>query len=92
MNIALETRLAKLPIEEIKGAIQKHIRPMAEELPDKRLKRVIEDMILGILGGETPVITEMARQNSKEDGESWAVAKTNISAVGKQAYRNERIL
>jgi hypothetical protein len=32
-------------------------------------------MVLGILGGETPVITEMARQNSKEDGESWAVAK-----------------
>ena len=32
-------------------------------------------MVLGILGGETPVITEIARQNSKEDGESWAVAK-----------------
>ena len=48
---------------------------MAERLPDKRLKRVIEDMVLGILGGETPVITEMARQNSKDDGESWAVAK-----------------
>lgn len=76
MNIALETMLAKiLPIEEIKGTIQKQIQPMTEQLPDKRLKRVIEEMVLGILGGETPVITEMARQNSKDDGESWAVAK-----------------
>jgi hypothetical protein len=48
---------------------------MTEKLPDKRLKRVIEDMVLGILGGETPVITEMARQNDKDDGECWAVAR-----------------
>jgi len=76
MNIALETKLGKLvPIQEIKATIQKHIRPMTEKLPDKRLGRVIEDMVLGVLGGETAVITEMARQNSKDDGESWAVAK-----------------
>ena len=75
MNIALEAMLAKLPIGEIKTTIQEHVRPMGKRLPDKRLERVVEDMVLGILGGETPVITEMARQNSKEDGESWAVAK-----------------
>jgi hypothetical protein len=75
MNIALEAILAKLPIGEIKTTIQEHIRPIGKRLPDKRLERVVEDMVLGILGGETPVITEMARQNSKEDGESWAVAK-----------------
>ena len=75
MNIALETILAKSPIGEIKGTIQEQIRPMGKRLPDKRLERVVEDMVLGILGGETPVITEMVRQNSKEDGESWAVAK-----------------
>jgi hypothetical protein len=76
MNIALETAIAKIiPIGEIKETIQKHIGPMAEQLPDKRLKRVMEDMVLGILGGGTPVITEIARQTSKDDGESWAVAK-----------------
>jgi hypothetical protein len=76
MNIALESTLAKiLPIGEIKATIEEHTGPMTEKLPDKRLKRVIEDMVLGILGGEKPVITEIARQNSKDDGESWAVAK-----------------
>jgi hypothetical protein len=76
MTIAPEMNLDKLlPIAEIKTSIQKHIQPMTEQLPDKRLKRVIEEMVLGILGGETPVITEMARQTSKDDGESWAVAK-----------------
>jgi len=75
MNIALEAILAKLPIGEIKATIQEHVQPMEKRLPDKRLKRVIEDMVLGILGGEKPVITEIARQNSKDEGESWAIAK-----------------
>jgi len=75
MTIALETILAKLPIEKIKATIREHIQPIVERLPDKRLGRVVEDMVLGVLGGETPVITEMARQNSKEEGENWAVAK-----------------
>lgn len=75
MNIALESILAKLPIEELKKTIQTHTQPIRSQLPDKRLERVIEDMVLGILGGETPVITEMARQSRKTEGESWAVAK-----------------
>lgn len=75
MNIALEAILAKLPIEAIKTSIRSHIRPLEQRLPDKRLGRVIEAMLLGILGGETPVITEIARGNSKAEGESWAMAK-----------------
>ena len=67
MNIALEAILAKLQIEEIKMILQEHIRPLKERLPDKRLGRVVEDMVLGILGGETPVITEIARQHRYVD-------------------------
>jgi len=32
-------------------------------------------MVLGILGGQTPLITGMARPNTKEAGETWVVAK-----------------
>jgi hypothetical protein len=91
MNIALETSLAKLPIEQIKEAIRKHIRPMAEQLPDKRLKRVLEDMVLGILGGEKPIITEIARQNSKDDGESWAVAKRMYRLVDNKQVQTSQL-
>jgi hypothetical protein len=75
LNITLEIILGKLPIAQIKGTIHKHIQPLTEMLPDKRMGSVIEVIILGILGGQTPVITGMARQNSKEEGESWATAK-----------------
>ncbi len=76
MNIAHEKSLAKsIPIQAIQATIQTHIQPVTERLPDKRLKRVVEGMVLGVLGGETPVITEIGRQNSKDEGESWAAAK-----------------
>lgn len=61
MNIALEATLAKLSIGAIKGTIQEHIQPMEKKLPDQRLERVVEEMVLGIMGGETPVITILGR-------------------------------
>jgi hypothetical protein len=82
MNIALGSIFAKLPILEIKATIKNHSEPLLTRLPDKRLKKVIETMVLGILGGQTPVITGMARQNGKEDGETWSVAKS-MSVTGK---------
>jgi len=91
MNIALEEAFAKLPIEEIQKTIQNHIQPVTEQLSDKRLKRVVEDMILGILGGETPVITEMARQNCKTDGESWAVAKRIYRLLENQQVQTSKL-
>ena len=57
MNITLESILAKLSISKIEESIHKHIQPLTKMLPDKRMGRVKEVIILGILGGQTPVIT-----------------------------------
>jgi hypothetical protein len=91
MNITLEATLAKLPVGEIMATIQEHVQPIEKRLPDKRLKRVIEDMVLGILGGETVVITEMARQNSKTNGESWAGAKRMYRLLENKHVRTSQL-
>ena len=75
MTLTLETILAKLPIGELQKSIAGHILPLVHGLPDKRLGAVVECIILGILGSQTPVITEMAGTNSKEKGETWPIAK-----------------
>jgi hypothetical protein len=84
MNIALESILAKLPIMKIEATIQSHTEPLLEILPDKRMKKVLKNMVLGILGGQTPVITGMARQNEKLEGETWAVAKSMYRLLGNK--------
>ena len=88
MNIALDSISAKLPMEEITRTIWNHIRPRMNAMPDKRRRNVLVRMVLGILGGQTPVITEMARQSSKEEGETWAVAKRIYRLLGNKRLEN----
>lgn len=66
---------AKLPIEQIKTSLQQHIAPLLKRMPDVRLARIAERILLGILGGQSPIVTCMARQSSKDEGETWAAAK-----------------
>src|SRR5208283_34570 len=49
-----------------------------------RMKKVLENMVLGILGGQTPVITGIARQSGKAEGETWAVAKSMYRLLENQ--------
>jgi hypothetical protein len=91
MNIALESVLAKLPIMEIQATIQSHTEPLMEILPDSRMQKVLENMMLGILGGQTPVITGMARQAGKQAGETWAVAKSIYRLLGNKRLKTKVI-
>ena len=75
MTLPLETILAKLPIAELKQTVAAHVVSLVQLLPDKRLGAVVECIMLGILGHQTPVITQIAGANSKEQGETCPMAK-----------------
>jgi hypothetical protein len=68
LNITLEAILDKLPIGKLRETITMHIQPLLQLLPDKRLSAVVVQMVLGILGSQTPVLTEIAGSNSKREG------------------------
>lgn len=91
MNIALEGILAKLPVMKIQETIQSYSQPLMDRLPDIRMKKVLENMVLGILGGQTPLITGMARQNGKAKGETWAVAKSMYRLLGNKRLKTKVI-
>ena len=91
MNIALESIFAKLPILEIQRTIQSHTEALMEMLPDSRMKKVLENMLLGILGGQTPLITGMARQSGKAEGETWAIAKSIYRFLGNKRVETKVI-
>lgn len=91
MTLTLETILAKLPIEKLNETIEAYIRPLTCLLPDKRLGGVVECIILGILGGQTPVISGMARTNSKAKGEKWPIAKRIYRFLCNQRVKTEKL-
>jgi len=44
---------------------------------------------MGILGSETPVITEMARTNSKAEGETWPIAKRIYRFINNKRVKSD---
>jgi hypothetical protein len=75
VTIAIDEVLGKLPEAELQGTIERFVRPMAELLPDRRLGRVVGLAVQGVLGGESPVVTEMTQSGSRREGSTWAKAK-----------------
>src|SRR5579863_4836918 len=55
------TQGTALPVEELERAAQGYLEPLLRQLPEKRLRAVGVLMVLGILGGQSPLITQMAR-------------------------------
>src|SRR3990172_12407602 len=57
----------------------------------KHLSIVIEVILIGILGGQIPVITGIARHNGKEDGESWSTAKRIYRLLGNKRLKTKEL-
>lgn len=71
LKIAHEAGIGDLPVAELEGAVRAFMEPVLKRLPDKRLRVVGVLMILGILGGQSPLITQMAR--GMRDGSAYVL-------------------
>ena len=52
---------AGLPVAELAEEAERYLEPLLRQLPEKRLRAVSVLMVLGILAGHSPIITQMAR-------------------------------
>ena len=74
-DIAIKETLGKLPVEELETSIETYLKPMIKQVPDKRLQGVICLSIQGILGSESPVVTQIAQSVARTKSSVWAAAK-----------------
>jgi hypothetical protein len=74
-SVVITRVLDKLPTTELDETLSEFVAPFAEVLPDKRLRRVVPLAVRGIVAGETPVITAMARSVERTESSTWAAAK-----------------
>jgi len=51
------------------------LQPVTARLPDKRLRRTVELAVRGIVGGQSPLITNMARGVARDQRAIWPMAK-----------------
>jgi hypothetical protein len=62
------------------------LSPLYELLPDRRLDKVVALSIRGIIGSESPVVTQMAQSVARTESGVWAAAKQMYRLLG-----NERV-
>ena len=72
LRIAQTEGIGDLPVEELETAVSTFMEPMLKRLPDKRLRAIGMLMILGILGRQSTLITQMAR--GMRDGSEYVLS------------------
>jgi hypothetical protein len=60
-TILQNRRIGNLPVGEITVGLEMFLKPVLAQLPEKRLREVGKLAVQGIIGGQSPLITQIAR-------------------------------
>lgn len=83
---------ANLPAAGLEAALQDFLAPVAAELPDVRLRRVLGQAVRGIVASQSPVVTELARGVAREQEHVWPVAKRVYRFLAHRRCGHRRLL
>jgi len=61
----------KLPPMELATTLEMFVEPVLMHLPEKQLREVARLAVQGIIGGQSPVVPQMARGVAREDEAIW---------------------
>ena len=76
MNTILQKHVIdKLPVAELAGTLGSFLEPVLMYLPEKRLREVGKLAVQGIIGGQSPLVTQIARGVLRDDETIWPMAK-----------------
>lgn len=91
VDIATKEILDKLPLAELEDSLHTFLRPMMTGLPDKRLQEVVPLAVRGILGSETPIVTQMAQMVARTESGVWAVAKRIYRFLDNERFNHSEL-
>jgi len=82
-----------LPVAELNGELEKFLKPVMMQLPEKRLREVGKLAVQGILGGQSPLVTQIARGvTGREDETIWPMAKRLYRFIWNDRFSHRELL
>ena len=84
--------LDKLPMAELSATLDLFLEPVLKHLPEKRLREVGKLAVQGVLGGQSPLVTQMARGVVREDETVWPTAKRLYRFVWNPRFSHRDLL
>jgi hypothetical protein len=93
MNTILQNSVIdKLPMEELEVTLNTVIEPVLIHLPERRLREVAKLAVQGVIGGKSPLVTQMARGVAREDETIWPIAKRLYRFVWNKRFSHRDLL
>jgi hypothetical protein len=84
IDITIKAVMDKLPVGKLEQSLDTFLSPLYEVLPDRRLTKVVALSVRGIIGSESPVVTQMAQSVARTDSGVWAAAKRIYRLLSNQ--------
>lgn len=84
IDIAIKAVMDKLPVAELAQSLDTFLSPLYAVLPDRRLDKVVALSVQGIIGSESPVVTQIAQSVARTDSGVWAAAKRIYRLLSNQ--------
>jgi len=93
MNTILQNSVIdKLPMKELTGTLDAFMEPVLMHLPEKRLREVAKLAVQGVIGGQSPLVTQMARGVERADETIWPVAKRLYRFIWNKRFNHRDLL
>jgi len=91
-SILQHPTITHLPVEELGHTLREFLEPVTDHLPDKRLRLVGQLAVQGILGGQSPMVTQMARGVIHQQETVRPVAKRLYRFIWNQRFSHRHLL
>jgi len=91
-SIPQDEMISKLPVAELQADPDRFLELVLRRLPEKRLGAVAKLAVQGILGSQSPVLTQMARGVVREEKTIWPAAKRLYRFVGNKRFSHRDLL
>lgn len=81
-----------LPVVELMDALSAFLEPVSMQLPEKRLREVGKLAVQGVIGGQSPLVAQMARGVAREDKTIWPTAKRLYRFMWNERFSHRDLL
>jgi len=82
----------KLPMRELTTTLETFVEPVLKHLPEKRLREVAKLAVQGIIGGQSPLVTQIARGVERADETVWPMAKRVYRFIWNRRFSHRQLL
>jgi hypothetical protein len=91
-RILQKSAIDNLPVQELSDTLHTFLEPVSRHLPEKRLRDVSHLAVQGVISGQSPLVTRIARGVEREEESAWPMAKRVYRFLWNERFSHRDLL